>query len=136
MVRAAGLLWLLLWLTPTVARSACEDLTALSLPEILIQSASNVGPGDFTPVTAQRTFQVRAFCRVRALATPTKDSVIQFEVWIPAGEGWNHKLLGTGNGGFAGSISYAAMVDALARGYATVGSDTGHSGDQMEFGAG
>jgi len=136
MIRAAGLFWLLLWLMPTVARSACADLAALSLPDVRIQSTNDVATGEFTPAAAERAFQVRAFCRVRAVATPSPDSVIQFEVWIPAGEGWNRKLLGTGNGGFAGSISYAAMAGALARGYATVGSDTGHTGDQMEFGEG
>ena len=41
--------------------------------------------------------------------------------------GWNGKYQGVGNGGFAGSISYPAMADALRRGYATSSTDTGHS---------
>ena len=32
-----------------------------------------------------------------------------------------------GNGGWAGTISYPAMAQALARGYATTSTDTGHS---------
>jgi feruloyl esterase len=44
-------------------------------------------------------------------------------------KGWNGKLLGTGNGGFAGSIYYEQMGGYLARGYATAGTDTGHQAE-------
>ena len=36
-------------------------------------------------------------------------------------------LQAVGNGGWAGTISYGAMAPALANGYATVSTDTGHS---------
>jgi feruloyl esterase len=40
---------------------------------------------------------------------------------------WNHKLVAVGNGGLAGSISYAAaMAKPLSQGYATSSTDTGH----------
>lgn len=55
------------------------------------------------------------------------DSEIKFEVWMPA-EGWNGKFAGTGNGGSAGFIFYADMVEPLARGYAVANTDTGHDG--------
>jgi feruloyl esterase len=42
--------------------------------------------------------------------------------------GWNGKFQAVGNGGWAGSISYAEMADALRRGYATSSTDTGHIG--------
>ena len=42
--------------------------------------------------------------------------------------GWNGRLQVVGNGGFAGTISYAAMARALAAGYATASTDTGHVG--------
>src|SRR5262249_8263908 len=54
------------------------------------------------------------------------DSDIKIEVWMPAA-GWNGKLEAVGNGGWAGTISYPAMAQALARGYATTSTDTGHS---------
>ena len=41
-------------------------------------------------------------------------------------EGWNRRFQGVGNGGLAGSISYGAMATALAAGYATGSTDTGH----------
>jgi feruloyl esterase len=39
-----------------------------------------------------------AFCRVAATLTPTKESDIKIEVWLPMA-GWNGKLQAVGNGG-------------------------------------
>jgi feruloyl esterase len=77
-----------------------------------------------------------AFCRVEAVARPTTDSEIKFEVWIPAADAWNGKFVGVGNGGYMGSISYAAMATQLRKGYATASTDTGHTGDDPRFGQG
>ena len=93
-------------------------------------------PGAFTPPGAQAALTLPAFCRVEATARPTTDSEIKFEVWIPPVEAWNGKFQGVGNGGYQGSISYAAMATALRRGYATASTDTGHTGDDMKFGQG
>ncbi len=117
------------------AGTACADLAALAIPDVTISSAALVEAGPFTPSGSRRPVTVPAFCRVVGLATPTSDSRIGIEVWIPAGD-WNGKLLGTANGGFGGAVPYPAMAAALARGYAAVGTDTGHDGDQMEFGDG
>jgi len=76
-----------------------------------------------------------AFCRVAATLTPTSDSDIKIEVWLPA-SGWNGKFQAVGNGGWAGMISYAAMAAALARGYATSSTDTGHAGGRGTFALG
>jgi len=42
---------------------------------------------------------------------------------------WNGKLQGWGNGGFAGEIDYRALAIAVKKGYAAVGTDTGHAGN-------
>ena len=63
-----------------------------------------------------------------ATLTPTPDSEIKIEVWMPAGANWNAKLQAVGNGAWAGTISYPAMATALADGYATASTDTGHTG--------
>ena len=68
-----------------------------------------------------------AHCRVAATLRPTADSSIEIEVWLPA-ENWNGKFQAVGNGGWAGSIGYAAMALALQDGYATASTDTGHKG--------
>ena len=69
-------------------------------------------------------------------AKPTADSDIKVEVWLPDGDTWNGKLLGTDNGGFSGAINYAGLASAVTKGYAAVSTDTGHTGDQMDFGVG
>ena len=51
---------------------------------------------------------------------------------MPA-SGWNGKFQAVGNGGWAGTIGYPAMAQALARGYATTSTDTGHSTPGASF---
>ena len=111
--------------------SACEQLGSIKLTNASVTLAHAYPAGDFT---SGRTFRVPAFCRVAVRATPTPDSDITVEVWLP--EAWNGKLLGTDNGGFSGAINYAGLARAIANGYAAVSTDTGHSGDQMDFGIG
>jgi feruloyl esterase len=72
---------------------------------------------------------------VEGVIQPSSDSHIEFEVWLPS-SGWNGKYLGVGNGGLGGSINYTARADsnapdlaqAIASGYATSSTDTGHKG--------
>jgi feruloyl esterase len=72
------------------------------------------------------------FCRVIGVATPTPDSHIGFEVWLPPPAAWNGKLQGEGSGGSAGSISAGAMLEALKAGFATVSTDNGHITDTTQ----
>ncbi|HUR34922.1 MAG TPA: tannase/feruloyl esterase family alpha/beta hydrolase [Vicinamibacterales bacterium] len=120
------------------AGTPCTALGALTIPNVSIVSASPVPAGPFTaPGSAGgQTLAVPALCRVVAVATPTADSHINFEVWIPEGAGWNGKFQGVGTGGFAGSISYGALAEGARRGYATASTDTGHTGDDLRFGSG
>ncbi|HEX8029806.1 MAG TPA: tannase/feruloyl esterase family alpha/beta hydrolase, partial [Vicinamibacterales bacterium] len=108
--------------------ATCESLRSLSLPDTTILSATLVEAGPFTteptPAAAKpQTFQVPvAVCRVTGVVKPA----VNFEVWLPT-SGWNGKFQGVGGGGFAGVISYGAMMTALRRGYATASTDTGHN---------
>lgn len=120
----------------TAAPADCTTLSALTIPDVTINAATLVAAGGFTPPGARISMTLPAFCRVEATARPTSDSEIKFEVWIPPTEAWNGKFQGVGNGGYQGSISYAAMATALRRGYATASTDTGHSGDDLTFGQG
>jgi feruloyl esterase len=72
---------------------------------------------------------------VAGVIKPTSDSEIKFEVWLPSAN-WNGKFHGIGNGGFAGSISYSGLAGALARGYASASTDTGHSGNDASWALG
>jgi feruloyl esterase len=105
--------------------ASCDSLASLTLPESAkVESATEVAAGTpFTP-PGGKAEKLPAFCRVKAVATPTPTSKINFEVWLPA-QGWNGKYFQVGNGGFAGAIIYTAMVDGLKRGYAVAGTDDG-----------
>src|SRR6476660_9258515 len=118
------------------AGTACANLASLTIPNVTVNAATAVAAGPFTTPGAQTPMTLPAFCRVEATARPTSDSEIKFEVWIPPAEAWNGKFQGVGNGGYQGSISYAAMATALRRGYATASTDTGHTGDDVKFGQG
>ncbi|HYT18981.1 MAG TPA: tannase/feruloyl esterase family alpha/beta hydrolase, partial [Candidatus Polarisedimenticolia bacterium] len=124
---------------------SCEDLGQLELLGARMLSAQTVAAGAFTPspnvspqVGGDPSFykMLPAFCRVVAEATPSADSSIKIEVWMPAngenGGGWNGKLQGRGNGGFAGEISYQQLGTGVSQGYAMAGTDTGHSGTAVE----
>src|ERR1022692_3133021 len=128
-------------LAPTAAVAAsCESLSALALPDATITLARSIPAGELSlpgaPAAAARQYQeLPTFCRVAATLKPTSDSDIQIEVWLPA-SGWNGKFQAVGNGGWAGSISYSAMGQALRRGYATASTDTGHTGGSARFALG
>lgn len=114
----------------------CAALASLTIPNVVINAATAVAAGSFSPPGSTAPITLPAFCRVEATARPTSDSEIKFEVWIPPTEAWNGKFQGVGNGGYMGSISYGAMATALRRGYATASTDTGHAGDDLRFGQG
>ena len=106
--------------------ATCGSLANLALPDTTITAAQLVPAGPFTATNGQ-TFTLPEFCRVAGYSTPSSDSDIQFEVWIPYST-WNNKLEVVGGGGFAGAISFSAMAKALNLGYATASTDTGHQG--------
>lgn len=100
---------------------SCASLAALTLPNTAITVAEEVS-GSFSPGGGDAITGLPRFCRVAGRSTPA----VQFEVWLPLDD-WNSKFQGVGNGANAGSIGYGAMAEALRRGYATAGTDTGHS---------
>ena len=118
----------------SASSAACAALAKLSLPHTRIDSAAIVAAGAFSLHIVGRTIpdpegykRLPAFCRVTATLTPSADSDIKIEVWLPVA-GWNSKFRGQGNGGFAGEIDYDHLAWAVAQGYATGGTDTGHTG--------
>ena len=111
---------------PIEART-CEDMARLALADTTVTTAQTVPAGTFTPPEGKPIEKLPAFCRVAGVIKPTGDSQIEFEVWMPS-SGWNGKFQGIGNGGFAGSISFGAMGEAVSHNYATASTDTGHHG--------
>ncbi|MDR3734738.1 MAG: tannase/feruloyl esterase family alpha/beta hydrolase [Acidobacteriaceae bacterium] len=104
----------------------CEQLAKLSLPNVTVRSAVSVPPGEFHPLGASQPLPPGpAFCRIEAALAPSPDSDIEVELWLPLAGAWNKRLLGTGNGGFAGKIDYSALADGVRHGYAVVNTDMG-----------
>jgi feruloyl esterase len=112
-----------------LAAASCESLAAHHLEAATITNAETV------PADAEPFYISRAFCRVRITMTPTRDSDIKAEVWLPATD-WNGQFQAVGNGDAAGVVSYDEMAAALARGFATSSTDTGHVGNSMAFALG
>ncbi len=115
---------------PMLART-CESLASLRVSGMAVSLAQNVGAGQF-----QSFSDLPSFCRVAATLRPTSDSEIKIEVWLPEPSAWNGKYEAAGNGGWAGSLNYHDMAAALARGYATSSTDTGHTGGRASFAIG
>jgi feruloyl esterase len=117
--------------TPAMA-TPCTNLLSLQLQHTTMNSADDnitgvfVVPGTSPPTTIPG---LPHFCRVTATLTPSSDSSIKIELWLPEG-GWNGRFLGTGGGGFQGVINYAELSAGLRAGFAATNSDlgTGSSG--------
>ncbi len=120
--------------TPAWA-ATCESLRNLKLQDTTITSAQLVAAGAFAlpgPMRNPAAFkQAPAFCRVTMDIKPAKDSDIKVEVWLPL-TGWNGKYLSQGNGGFAGSIAYPSLANAVKHGYAAASTDTGHAARETD----
>jgi Tannase and feruloyl esterase len=116
---------------------SCDSLKALKLTDAIITSTETVAAGGFTtPGGGGAAFRdAPAFCRVNLTLQPSNDSDIKVEVWLPSA-GWNGKFQAVGNGAWNGAIGYAALADALKRGYAAASTDTGHVGAGASFALG
>lgn len=93
----------------------CEDLASPSLArefgaDVRIESAKLVAASANLP----------EHCDVRGVIWPEA----KFAVKLPAN--WNNRFQMVGNGGWAGTISIAAVDTAVRAGYAATSTDTGH----------
>ncbi len=118
----------------------CEALAKLALDHVKVVSATVVAAGAFpapplppgVPQPAANPYaKVPEFCRVVAKSAPSADSDIDIEVWLPT-SGWNGRLVGYGNGGFAGDMPSGQLAAAVTNGAAAAGTDTGHHGIPTE----
>ena len=123
---------------PARATSPCDNLAKLNLANTTIDAAQTVPVGGFRAPRRPQSIEIfngfdrlRSFCRVQATIAPSSDSHIRVEVWLPTTD-WNGKYLGVGNGGYAGSIAYPKLGEAVNGGYASASTDTGHQGDSRD----
>jgi len=84
-----------------------------------ITAAERVAAGTYTAPDGEVFTNLPAFCRIAATLTPTSDSNIKIEVWMPF-SGWNGRFLGTGNGGIGGLILIAVGRAHKAAGFCRI----------------
>jgi feruloyl esterase len=108
----------------------CESLVGVKSLDAQVTAATMVtppitltGPGGTGTVTVP-------FCRVQGVATPSSQSAINFEVWLPPAAAWTGRLKAEATGGYLGGVAYARMAQEVAEGFVEVGSDLGHEGGQ------
>jgi feruloyl esterase len=126
--------------TASMNAATCERLAAsIKLATVRVTSAEPMTSRQFAPPAAPGAsappaalMDLPPFCRVTMTLTPSPDSDIKSEVWLPIA-GWNGKFQQVGNGGWGGSIQYPALAAALRRGYAASSTDTGHVGVTARF---
>lgn len=87
--------------------------------ELVEEQVSGMLPG-IPPRPVPEHFRVNVIC------TPEPGSRINIEIWLPT-KTWNGDLLGTGNGGAAGSIVSIMMTGPLRMGFAVANTDMGTS---------
>ncbi|MEN8503549.1 MULTISPECIES: tannase/feruloyl esterase family alpha/beta hydrolase [Paraburkholderia] len=102
----------------------CQQLAKMVFPIATFTTVGEIHAGDFTAPDTTIVKNLPEFCRVAASLTPSSDSNIRVEVWMPA-EGWNGKYLGLGNGGYAGLLDYPSLGAGISRGYAVAHTDMG-----------
>ena len=122
----------------SAAPATCDSLKSMTIPNVTIGAVEVVAPspvstgrgGRGAPAATPAAGTGRAapagppaaaapplpeYCRVRLLLTPTSDSHINAELWMPTTT-WNGRFMAVGNGGFGGSIQgFAEMQNALRR---------------------
>jgi feruloyl esterase len=108
----------------------CEGAGRLAGDDVRIVRATAVGPeAPFVAPYPGALPQTERFCRVEGFI----EKEIGFELWFPARERWNARLLVGGVGGQAGSFNYRELERGVRRGYASASTDTGHKADDRHW---
>lgn len=123
-----------LWGGPAMAQG-CADLVGDQPDKVRVTAATQVAVGqdvDALPETRGNYKPVPVtmpFCRVQGVI----EGNIGFELWLPAGDRWNGRLLGAGVGGDAGVFNFADLSRRVSEGFAAVTTDSGHKISQKRW---
>lgn len=113
------------WTSPALAQPSAVDCSAakrITLPNARVTIASAVAPED-----SLRALGRKSYCRVEA----TVDEETHIVALLP--DEWNGRFLMGGGGGYVGAVDnqFSASVH---EGYATVGTDAGHTANSLTAG--
>lgn len=128
-LRSAALLALLSSAATAQAENSDESCTSLGhgtkIGSSTVLSAEFISTGSTTGWDNTKHADLPPFCKIIAVSSPKPSSRILIEVWLPAADKWNGKILGTGNGGAAGRIGTGSLASGLRRGFAVSNTDMG-----------
>jgi hypothetical protein len=110
---------------------ACEKMQSFAMEGVVIDSAAPERSGKFTTSLGPVLTNLPAFCRVVGHATPTPQSRIGFEVWLPE-QNWSGRYVQVGNAGLAGFIFHPLLGQMVERGHATASTDNGHTASAID----
>lgn len=116
----------------TTTGADCEAVKIVALKNAKVESAVPITDGQIS-VAGHSVSGLPAFCRIRGLATPTPQSQIHFELWLPAAS-WSGRIEMVGNGGYSSQMRLDELAALVRSGDAAVATDTGHDGDGLDFG--
>lgn len=113
--------------------SECTTLRQMKLDHAVVTGAVAIPASTAVPLSDRQSLPgaKTAYCRIQVTATPTPDSDIHLELWVPADDHWNGQFEQVGNGGFAGTLPYGVMSNVLSLGFAVAGTDDGHRSAQL-----
>jgi len=106
---------------------ACGSLSAASVTLDGVASVVSFSAIDI-PAMAIDGVNLPNFCYVSMVVSSNAhpgESQIQIVVGLPEGGTWNGRFVGTGNGGFAGSVSLPSAALYVAQGYSAANTDLG-----------
>ena len=97
--------------------------SALSLPEITVDSAALNNTGSFTAPGQPPLTGLPAFCDVTLTQTDIAGNPIHVEVWLPAT--WNGRFQGVGGAVYECGPLYSELAAGIQGGYASAATDCG-----------
>ena len=102
-----------------------DNATLLFAESISQNSTFHVSPGNIAyPVSPTN---LPAACALQVNITSSPTSAYSFGLFLPDPKTYNDRILGVGNGGFAGGVNWLDMAAGLHYGFASWSTDTGHN---------
>ena len=116
----------------TDAARACAGLVGRDV-DVSVTAAAAIRPAPAWEPAMESNYQPLAvtmpLCRVEAMI----EGNIGLEVWLPAQDRWNGRLLAAGVGGPAGVFNYTDMSRRVNEGFATFSTDSGHKASNTRW---
>lgn len=141
-MKRQGTILLALWLNASLSLGwetahDCSGLASrLQFPNTTILSTTFVPAGtnltypDNDSTCLRSQVSTSSVCRVQLFTQTSPTSNVTLEAWLPLRSAWSGRFLGTGNGGLGGCIKYDDLNYGAKNGFAVIGTNNGHDGNQ------